>query len=284
METLYPTRYAKRLVTIDELFAEHHVEKMHPGFAQWLRAWLIAQNGLVGIGGSWRDTGSQPDKPGFAPEGKSFHQYQRFASGRVAFCAVDLVCRNDAGLLKRIFSLNGSKANPDASTLKQLLTVSAVHRAPKWSEVPAQGSADAKRYRVHCNIASESWHMQPVIDHIAGYDGLDGWGGWITAGSPDPLAPATPTPPEVQPPPIVEEDDIMEVIQVQGDAAQYERHGFTARWAETGPEKQAHAKALGFDPAPRIVDRSYLKNLTLVGPQPQGAGVTTSHRDFGAVA
>ena len=110
---------------------------------------VIEQGGLVGIGGSWRATGSQPDKPGFAPEGKSFHQDQHFASGMVKFCAVDLVCRNN-GL---------------------------VHRAPRWDEVPVQGSADAKFWGVHCNVSNESWHMQPIE--------IDGWLSWVNAGRPD---------------------------------------------------------------------------------------------------
>lgn len=147
-ETLYPTRYGTRLVTIDQLFAEHHVDKMHPEFARRLRSWLIGQGGLVGIGGSWRAIGDQPDKPGFAPEGKSFHQFQQFPSGQF-FCAVDLVCRNG----------------------------SAVHRAPKWSEVPVQGSDISLYWGVHANVSTESWHMQPIE--------VDGWQSWVNRGRPD---------------------------------------------------------------------------------------------------
>jgi len=154
--TLYPTRYGTRLVTLADLKAEHHPDKMHPEFARRLFAWIESQGGKVGIGGSWRDDGTQPDKPGFAPEGKSFHQYQQFPSG-VYFAAVDLVVR-DPGK---------------------------VHRAPRWDEVPVQGSAQAKFWGVHCNVSTESWHMQPVINHIPGYDGLDGWQGWINQGQPD---------------------------------------------------------------------------------------------------
>jgi len=163
--TLYPTRYGTRLVTIDELFQEHHVDKMHPEFARRLRCWLESKNGHVGIGGSWREDGSQPDKPGFAPEGKSLHQFQQFSSGLIAFAAVDLVCRN-----------GGNK-----------------HRAPRWDEVPVQGSTEAAHWGVHCNVSSEPWHMQPVISHIPGYDGLDGWQSFINAGNPD-LMPFYPIP------------------------------------------------------------------------------------------
>jgi len=151
MTTLYPTRYGTRLVSIEDLFQEHHVDKMHPEFARRLKCWLVAQGGNVGIGGSWREDGTQPDKPGFAPEGKSFHQYQKFASGLIKFSAVDLVVRNPGK----------------------------VHRAPKWSEVPVQGSAWAKEYGVHANVSTESWHMQCVE--------IDGWLGWSQAGSPDPV-------------------------------------------------------------------------------------------------
>jgi len=183
MPTTYPHGYGRTLLDIDALFARHHVDKMHPEFCRRLRAWLIAQDGQIGIGGSWRDTGSQPSKPGFAPEGKSFHQYQRFASGLVAFCAVDLVARNGTN----------------------------VHRAPTWNEVPAQGSAEATAWGVHCNIGSESWHMQPVL-RIGDYDGIDGWGGWITTGSPDPVAayplPTDPKPEPPKPTPDPEEPDM----------------------------------------------------------------------------
>lgn len=178
MPIMYPSSYGRTLLDIDALFERHHVDKMHPEFARRLRAWLIAQEGRIGIGGSWRDTGTQPDRPGFAPEGRSFHQYQRFASGLVAFAAVDLVARNGAG----------------------------VHRAPQWDEVPVQGSNEARRWGVHCNVSSESWHMQPVE--------IDGWASWTTAGRPDPAAgyplPTDPvTPPEVHPPEPVPEDPPM---------------------------------------------------------------------------
>jgi peptidoglycan hydrolase-like protein with peptidoglycan-binding domain len=132
------------MVGLDELFRKHHVLKMHPEYARRLRVWLEAQGGRVGIGGSWR--ASQPAKPGFAPEGKSFHQSQTFQGGRTAFAAVDLVHVNPGGK----------------------------HRSPKWSEVPVQGTPDARKWGVHCNVAKEPWHMQPVE--------LDGFAGWIKNG------------------------------------------------------------------------------------------------------
>ena len=146
---LFPSGYGTTMVDIDELFRRHHQDKMHPEYARRLRAWLIAQEGRIGIGGSWR--ASQPAKPGFAPEGKSFHQSQQFASGRVAFCAVDLV-----------HVVPGKK-----------------HRAPTWDEVPKKGSAEAKRWGLHCNVTkpSEPWHIQPIE--------IDGYGGWVRGGRKD---------------------------------------------------------------------------------------------------
>jgi peptidoglycan hydrolase-like protein with peptidoglycan-binding domain len=163
---MYPTGYGSMMVDIDELFRRHHVNKMHPEFARRLRAWLQSQNGRIGIGGSWRST--QPAKPGFAPEGKSFHQSQTFSSGRIAFCAVDLV------------HVTGSGKK---------------HRAPTWDEVPKKGSAEAKRWALHCNVTkpSEPWHIQPIE--------IDGYGGWVRGGKKDfGSMPTPPTPPAPIPP------------------------------------------------------------------------------------
>jgi len=164
-ETLYPTGYGTTMVTISDLFKRHHVDKMHPEYARRLRNWLIAQNGRIGIGGSWRDT--QPAKPGFAPEGKSFHQSQTFSTGRVAFCAVDLVHINP-----------GTK-----------------HRSPRWEEVPRKGSEEAKRWGLHCNVTrpAEPWHIQPIE--------IDGWGTWVARGRKDFGIIDIPTPTPVIPPP-----------------------------------------------------------------------------------
>jgi len=140
----YPTGYGTTMVDIDTLFARHHINRMHPEFARRLRAWLQSQNGRIGIGGSWRET--QPAKPGFAPEGKSFHQSQTFSGGRVAFAAVDLVHVNPGGK----------------------------HRSPRWDEVPKQGTQGARDWGVHCNVAGEPWHMQPIE--------LDGYAGWVSKG------------------------------------------------------------------------------------------------------
>lgn len=146
-EVLYPHGYGTTMVTLDQLFQRHHPDKIHPEFARRLRAWLESQGGRVGIGGSWRAT--QPAKPGFAPEGRSFHQSQTFAGGRVAFCAVDLV-----------------HVNPGRA-----------HRSPTWSEVPKKGTALAGQWALHCNVTNEPWHIQPIE--------IDGWGGWASGGRKD---------------------------------------------------------------------------------------------------
>jgi len=155
---LFPSGYGTSMVGLDELFRKHHVLKMHPEYARRLRVWLEAQGGRIGIGGSWR--ASQPAKPGFAPEGKSFHQSQTFAGGRVAFCAVDLVV-----------AVPGKK-----------------HRAPTWDEVPKKGSVEAKRWGLHCNVTrpSEPWHIQPIE--------IDGYGTWVRGGRKDFGSAPTPAP------------------------------------------------------------------------------------------
>lgn len=148
MTILYPYGYGADMVSLDELRARTHPDKMHPEYARRLFAWIEAQTGRIGIGGSWRPVDGQPDKPGFAPEGKSFHQSQSFPSGSW-FAAVDLVARNPGG----------------------------VHRSPRWDEVPAQGGVEARDWGVHANVSTEPWHMQPVE--------LDGWQSWVNAGRPD---------------------------------------------------------------------------------------------------
>jgi hypothetical protein len=129
----------------------HH----HPEFVRRLMAWIESKQGQVGVGGGWRATGAQPARDGFAPEGRSFHQNQTFNDGFIGAAAVDLVARD----------------GPD---------VNFNHDGVAWSMVPRQGSADAKKWGVHCNIDSEAWHMQPVE--------IDGWQSWVNAGRPAPKA------------------------------------------------------------------------------------------------
>lgn len=126
----------------------------HPEFVERFMAWLVFHEGKFGVGGHWRAGGAQPDKPGFAEEGKSFHQDQVYADGFVGACAVDVVAVNEGS----------------------------VHRSPRWSEVPAQGSTEALRWGIHMNVGreptGEPWHAQPVE--------IDGWASWDANGRPAP--------------------------------------------------------------------------------------------------
>ncbi len=166
--TLYPKGYGTDLVTLKALRG-WDAGKFHPEYERRLFAWLEHRGGIFGIGDGWRLT--QPIKDGVAPEGRSFHQFQTFTSGLVRCCAVDLVVRNPGGL----------------------------HRAPNWSEVPAQGSLEAELWGLHCNVGapgqvgSEPWHMQPVE--------IDGWQTWVNAGRPDPVA-GYPLPTDPEEPPV----------------------------------------------------------------------------------
>lgn len=169
--TLYPALYGHGLYTFDQMMAE--IRKYgHPEFVRRLEVWLLDQHGAMGVGDAWRATGTQPNRPGFAPEGRSFHQSQKFRSGLLKCAAVDLV----------------------------VVKFGAAHRSPFWNEVPKQGSALARRYGLHCNItgaAGEPWHMQPIE--------IDGWSEWVNGGRHDPVAgykiPTPSTPPPATPDP-----------------------------------------------------------------------------------
>lgn len=130
----------------------------HPEYLRRLLAWLHYKDGHVGIGGHFRPDGTQPDKPGFAPEGTSFHQNQKYSDGFIGACAVDTVIVD----------------GPDAGD---------AHDGIPWSEVPIQGSAEAARWGIHANVgvpgSGESWHIQPVE--------IDGHASWLKAGSPAPV-------------------------------------------------------------------------------------------------
>jgi hypothetical protein len=173
----YGTAY-RELADLEDWLLEHH----HPEYVRRLVCWLESKDGVIGVGGGWRDDGSQPDKPGFAPEGKSFHQNQRFADGFIGAAAVDVVA-----------------ARPGQ-----------IHGTVAWSQVPAQGSAAATRFGVHANVSDESWHIQPVE--------IDGWNTWCDNGCP---APAANYPLPDQPPPEeaddVTQDDINRIAQAVYD-------------------------------------------------------------------
>lgn len=204
--TLYPSGYNTTMRDIDTLFRTHHVDKMHPEFARRLRNWLIANQGRIGIGGSWR--AEQPAKPGFAPEGKSFHQSQTFRGGRVAFAAVDLVHVNGTGK----------------------------HRSPNWVEVPRKGTPEAKQWGLHCNVKNEPWHIQPIE--------LDGYGGWLGKGRPELVAnyqiPAIADVPVV--PPVVEPE-----LQ-PGPATVFAYPGFPIRLGSKGIPVQLIQAEVGAKP------------------------------------
>lgn len=145
LKTPYGYSTATRtLAEVESLLLQHY----HPEYVDRFVHWLDDKDGLIGVGGHWRRT--QPDKPGFAPDGQSFHQDQYYADGFVGACAVDVV-----------------KANPGGK-----------HIAVSWSDVPTQGTDEAKRYGVHANVTGEAWHIQPVE--------IDGWASWRNAGSPAP--------------------------------------------------------------------------------------------------
>jgi hypothetical protein len=162
----------------------------HPGYVRRIIPWLESKGGRIGVGGHWRATGSQPDKSGFAPEGKSFHQDQRYSDGFVGACAVDLVARNGTNN----------------------------HRSPTWAEVPAQGSIQAALWGLHCNIGSEAWHMQPVE--------IDGWLTWFNNGRPYPRKdykiPGSVTPAPTPTPPKSKEADVVVTLEVLVEGARSE--------------------------------------------------------------
>jgi hypothetical protein len=148
--TLYPDGYGTRLVTLEQLRAIHE-PKQHPEFARRFFAYIVSEGGRLGVGGGWRST--QPNRPGFAPDGESFHQDQRFASGFVGYAAVDLVVPVPGGR----------------------------HRAPTWGEV-----ANAPTFGLHTFITKppEPWHIQCIE--------MRGWQSWVDAGRPDPAPFALP--------------------------------------------------------------------------------------------
>jgi hypothetical protein len=124
--TLHPEGYGTAEVTIEQMVAKHG-PKMHPEFHHRFFAWIESEGGRMGVGGGWRAV--QPVKQGFAPPGQSFHESQKFASGVIAYAAVDLVHREPGK----------------------------VHRAPTWAE-----TASAKEYGLHTFVTGEPWHIQCI--------------------------------------------------------------------------------------------------------------------------
>lgn len=170
MTTLYPWGYRMRMVDIDELKRLARFDLCEPEAAERFEHWIVSRGGQIGIGGAVRFV--QPDLPGFAPAGSSFHELQEWFDGLRAFAALDLVCPNGEN----------------------------VHRAPRWDEVPKQGSGhpDISNYGVHCNVSGEPWHMQPIE--------IDGHATWVRNGrrrpNPDfPILKVKPPEPTPEPPP-----------------------------------------------------------------------------------
>lgn len=184
MGNLYPVGYGTQMLTLDALKARF-TPHMHPEAARRGFAFIESQKGLFGIGGGYRSPGLQPNAPGYAPPGHSFHEGQPFPSG-LYYCAWDMVC-----------------ASPGNN-----------HRTPKWSEVPYQGSQMAIDFGWHMNVGavgmnnSEPWHAQPIE--------LDGWDAWDRAGRKDlqinyPVKYLLPKPPPKPPTPPVSQGDDMQV-------------------------------------------------------------------------
>lgn len=186
-EVLYPIFYGTRLVTMEVLEATFK-PNCHPATWPRMKNFLLHQGGKFGIGGGYRPPGTQPNKPGFAPPGESFHEGQVFPSGRY-YTAFDMVV-----------------VNPGY-----------VHRAPLWNEVPQQTSGLSLTYGIHANVGkpgekgAESWHFQPVE--------LDGYSLWAAAGKPDlqlnyPFVVSNPRPqppqPPVSPAPIITKEIIVQ--------------------------------------------------------------------------
>lgn len=206
----FPSGYGRTRLGLEELFTVHHQTRMNAEYARRLAVWLVFCHSIgidMGIGGSWRATGTQPDRPGFAPEGRSFHQSQRFADGHTSFCAVDLVVG------RRLFK----------------------HRAPKWSEVPVQSTPVADAWGLHANVGvpgnGESWHLQPAE--------IDGWDTWNRGGRPSPrpdypIAALIPPPaPKPQPPTPKDDDDMLnrETLTIR-------KHKSGALWLTTATSVQ----------------------------------------------
>lgn len=172
-----PFLYGTATITLRDLRFHMIAEDQDPEYVERFIAWLDWCGGLIGYGGGTRDV--QPDKPGFAPDGKSFHLRQLYASGVKRSSAVDVVRLNPTG---------------------------GKHLTVRWSDVPVQGSDQARVWGVHANVDQgtnpEAWHIQPIE--------RDGWQTWVDAGRPGLRANypfpgrggVTPPPPPPPPPPL----------------------------------------------------------------------------------
>ena len=229
----YGTSY-KRLGDVAAILAVHY----HPEYVRRLLRWLTHKNGTIGIGGHWRAFGSQPDKPGFAPEGKSFHQSQLFVTGQRYAVAVDLVAPD------------GPDGNHD-------------HDGVSWEDVPRQGSQEAAIWGVHCNIDTEAWHMQPIE--------IDGWQTWVNLGRPDIqwLYPIPPYPTTPAPLP-TEEDDVDAILMKHPTTGQFyvtDRRSYankvTTEQAVFGRDHLGWKVAADTGPFPAdVIEAGYLESIS----------------------
>lgn len=146
MAILYPWGYQRALVTEERLWELARFDLCDPATARRFKSWIRSRGGRIGIGGAVRFV--QPDKPGFAEPGKSFHELQTWDDGKKNFAALDLVVQNGSN----------------------------VHRSPTWAEVPKQGSGhpDITDFGVHANVTGEPWHLQAIE--------IDGWYTWANSG------------------------------------------------------------------------------------------------------
>lgn len=168
MNLQIPWGYNQTYKSLGEIKALLESQNYHPNFLRCFIPWLHSKGGQVGVGGTRREFGSQPNLPGFAPEGKSFHQPQTYSDGWTGPSAIDLV----------------AKDGPDANF---------AHDSVTWAMVPKQGTAEATKWGVHCNIDSEAWHIQGI--------NIDGYDSWVKAGRPVPVASNYPIPTDPVPVP-----------------------------------------------------------------------------------
>lgn len=77
------------------------------------------------------------------------------------------------------------------------------------------------------------------------------------------------------------EDDMVKFVRVSDDTAVYAVAGLTAVWMQNGPMLARFAQIHGVPASVDIVaDKASYAGLVLVGPQPQGKGVTSGFSDF----
>lgn len=160
-DLLVPWGYGDTYRTLAEVEAILRGQDYHPNYLRVLLPWLSFKGGDIGVGGTRRELGQQPNRDGFAPEGDSFHQPQRYVDNWFGPSAIDVV----------------AKDGPDAGSS---------HDSVRWDQVPRQGSAEAALRGVHANVGTEAWHIQGIK--------IDGHLSWVKAGRPVPVEAHFPIP------------------------------------------------------------------------------------------